>query len=195
MTILENSDWHAVLFKHDRMYKHNIMRLNYTTYDVRRGEEVIHPSSSHCNIMVLNPGASGGEHPFWYARVLGIYHVNVVYAAAGIIYQPHRLEFLWVRWYQLDDPPAGWATRRLDRIHFPPMNHGDSFGFIDPADVVRCTHIMPAFAQGRLHSDAVGISHCAQDSNDWRSYYVGRCVRSSANVLPLNYYLGLWIGT
>jgi len=34
-------------------------------------------------------------HMFMYARVLGIYHVNVFCVEAGM-YQPHRMEFLWV---------------------------------------------------------------------------------------------------
>ena len=128
--------------------------------------------------MVLRPGDTPSEHPFWYARVLGIYHVNVVYTGAGAIdYYPRRMDFLWVRWYQcLNDISltAGWTAGSLDRVHFPPMNHEDSFGFIDPADVIRGSHIIPSFASGKLHSDGAGISCCAHDSGDWRTYYVGR---------------------
>lgn len=40
----------------------------------------------------LNP-----SHPFNYARVLGVYHINAVYVGPGMVdYQPHWLEFLWV---------------------------------------------------------------------------------------------------
>lgn len=160
------------------MYKHNIMRINYTTYDVRRGDDVIHPGTSHHNIMVLNPRGPSSEHPFWYARVLGIYHINVVYTGMGTAdYHPRRLEFLWVRWYeQVHDLATGWMAGSLDQVRFPPMDHEDSFGFVDPADVLRSCHIIPAFACGRLHSDNKGISKCAQDSTDWQTYYVNRCV-------------------
>ena len=183
-----NEDWHAVLFKQDRIYKHNIMRINYTTYDVRRGEDMIHPGTSHCNIMVLNPGVS--EHPFWYARVLGIYHVNVVYAGDGTVdYLPRRLEFLWVRWYQMDNVPVSWTNKCLDRVHFPPMMREDSFGFLDPSDILRGCHLMPAFSRGKVHPDGAGVSHCAQDSRDWKAYYVGRCVfihhKSTASINSL----------
>src|SRR5215471_20976245 len=43
----------SILFKHDRLYRHNMIRINYTTYDVRRGQDTIHPKTSHCNIMTL----------------------------------------------------------------------------------------------------------------------------------------------
>ena len=36
-------------------------------------------------------------HPFKYARVLGVYHVNAVYIGPGSTdYQPCQIEFLWV---------------------------------------------------------------------------------------------------
>ena len=37
----------------DRFYRHNLMRLNYTTYDIRRAQDIVNPSTSHCNIMLL----------------------------------------------------------------------------------------------------------------------------------------------
>jgi hypothetical protein len=173
-------DPNHVLFQKDRFYRHNIMRTNYTTYDVRRARDVIHPSTSHCNVMVLagstNDGDSDSNHPFAYARVLGICHVNVVYIGPGMLnYQPHRLEFLWVRWYRtVDTLHSGWAARKLDRIQFASITDGNAFGFIDPSDVLRSCHIVPAFARGRLHADGKGLSHCAQDSSDWVAYYVNR---------------------
>ena len=49
-----------------------------------------------------------------------------------------------------------------------------SFGFVDPADVLRGCHIIPAFSSGRAHSDGHGLSHSAVDSNDWKCYYVNQ---------------------
>ena len=90
-------EWQAVTLKHERVYKHNIMRINYTRYDVHRDEDVIHVGTSrHCNIMMLNPtytpGSSvpGNNHPFCYTRVLGIFHANVMYIGRGNTdYCPH----------------------------------------------------------------------------------------------------------
>jgi hypothetical protein len=155
------------------------MRINYTTYDVRRSQDVVNPSTPHCNVMFLrepdSDDDSGTGHPFRYARVLGIYHANVIYVGPGMLnYRPHRMEFLWVRWYQLNAGTNMWSTKKLDRVHFPPIAGDDAFGFVDPASVLRSCHIVPAFATKRVHIDGKGLSHCAQDSLDWTAYYVAR---------------------
>lgn len=175
-------DWRAVVLKHDRFYKHNTMRVNYTTYDVRRGEDVIHAGSSHCDIVMLNSAFAEdpNTHPFCYAHVLGIFHANVIYLGEkNTDYRPRRLEFLWVRWYKVKGARArsGWTTRKLDRVHFLPMaNNQDAFGFLDPADILRGCHIIPAFSGGRMHPDGKSLSKLSQDQNDWFAYYVNRCV-------------------
>jgi hypothetical protein len=129
--------------------------------------------------MVLADSSGAGsasDHPFRYARVLGIYHANVVYVGPGKTdYQPRRLEFLWVRWYRsVDTFHSGWSTQKLDRVQFASMTDEDAFDFVDPADVLRGCHIVPAFASGKLHTDGKGMSHCAHDSADWVAYYVNR---------------------
>jgi hypothetical protein len=165
------------------MYKHNIMRINFTSYDVRCDEDVIHSGTpAQSNVMVLSPEASDSHfsgpdnhHPFWYARVLGIYHANMIYIGEGNAdYLPRQLEFLWVRWYEQTDYSTGWEARRLDAISFPRMDREDAFGFLDPDDVVRACHVIPAMRAGRAHSDGVGLSHCAQDHADWKLYHVNR---------------------
>ena len=183
----DSATWQAVLFKHDRMYKHNVMRINYTGYDVRRGEDVIHAGTNgQCNVMVLAPESAEigpsyheNQHPFWYARVLGIYHVNVVYIGEGNAdYLPCRLEFLWVRWYELEERDSGWSSRRLDRAWFMPLTDEHAFGFLDPDDVLRACHMIPVFREGLTCEKGPGISCCDQghDHTDWKSYYINRCV-------------------
>ncbi|KIM91270.1 hypothetical protein PILCRDRAFT_1439 [Piloderma croceum F 1598] len=54
------------------------------------------------------------------------------------------------------------------------MAKDDAFGFLDPSDVLRGSHIVPAFAKGKLHPDGKGLLHLAQDSSDWIEYYVNR---------------------
>ena len=167
-----------VLFKPDRIYHHNIMRINYTTYDVRRSQDVVNASTSHHNVMVLASGMDdlASDHPFRYARVLGVYHVNTVYTGPGMInYELLRLNFLWVRWYRtVDAIKTGWGTRKLDILRFIPMAEYNAFGFLDPSDVLRACHVIPAFDRGRLHADGRGLSSLAQDSSDWKAYYVNR---------------------
>lgn len=169
----------SIIFKHDRIYSHSLMRINHTTYDVRRSQDVINPSTSHCHVMLFASSEhpdSSPSHPFKYAQVLGIYHVNAMYIGPGMIdYEAHKFEFLWVRWFQpVDTGSTGWSDRKVDRVQFPPIARGDAFDFIDPADVLRSCHIIPRFAKGQLHSDGKGLSTCARDSADWVEYYVGR---------------------
>ena len=107
------------------------MRINFTTYDCRRSQEAINTFSSHNNIMVLNGSCedqgAGGQHPFRYARVLGVYHANLVYVGPGMVdYQPIRVEFLWVRWYKHMETGAGWESRKLDCVHFLPVDRDDA---------------------------------------------------------------------
>jgi hypothetical protein len=161
------------------MYRHNLMRVNYTTYDVQRSQDNINASTPRHDVMVLaNPDddTSACSRPFRYARVLGVYHVNAIYVGPGMVdYQPHRMEFLWVRWYRTVDALAtGRKGRMLDRLQFLPMTDDETFGFLDPSDVLRGCHIIPVFSKGKLHSDGKGLSRCAQDSTDWVEYYVNR---------------------
>ena len=80
-------------------------------------------------------------HPVRYARVLGIYHVNVIYIGSGMLdYNVRCFDFLWVRWYQQPIPRSGdfngCDTWRLDQLAFFPVFHPSAFGFVDPADVL-----------------------------------------------------------
>ena len=94
-------DLDRIFFNSDRMYQHHLLRINFTTYDVRRSQDVINPGTLRRDIMVLaNNQDPKIDHPFWFARVLGIYHVNVVYTGSGMLdYTPRRFDFLWVRWF------------------------------------------------------------------------------------------------
>jgi hypothetical protein len=174
-----DADRNSVFFKSDRMYRHHLARFNYTTYDVRRSQDVINPSTSHRDIMLLsNNDDSGGnsKHPFLYARVLGIYHVNVIYTGEDRQdHTPQMIKFLWVRWYEYDDVMStGWQDMKLDSLRFPPMATEEAFGFIDPADVLRGCHIIPYFVRGKARLDGIGLSKLANDAQDWSYYRVNR---------------------
>lgn len=165
----------SVLFKGDRMYRHNLARFNYTTYDVRRASDVINPDTSHRNIMLLANAdpKSHSNHPFLYARVLGIYHVNVIYTGKGRLdYTPRQVHFLWV--WRFECQGTEWKDYRLDSVRFPPTAMPGVFGFVDPSDILRCSHIIPTFSKGKVHSDGVGLSHLARDHKDWSRYFVNR---------------------
>ena len=184
------ADCKSVLFKGDRMYRHHLARFNYTTYDVRRSTDVINPSTSHRDIMVLADNANNDEntaHPFLYARILGIYHVNVICTGGGSLdYVSRRVEVLFVRWFEYDSSRAfEWADLSLDPIRFLPMADERAFGFVDPKNVLRGCHILPAFARGKARMDGVGFSRLARDGQDWSQYFINRCVQPCLNLSRL----------
>lgn len=171
----------GILFKHNRLYTHNILRINYTTYDVHRSQDTINPRTPHCNIMVLAADNieenDEDRHIFLYGRVLKIYHANIIYNGPGMLdHHPRRVEFLWVRWYDHLEPLGSWSSHKLDCLSFPPISRLGAFGFINPADVIRSSHIIPAFTQGVRRDEGLGlITSLARNSEDWEMYYINRC--------------------
>ncbi|KJA13356.1 hypothetical protein HYPSUDRAFT_115550, partial [Hypholoma sublateritium FD-334 SS-4] len=196
-----------VLIKDNRVYSHKLARFYHTTYDVRRSEDVINPRTSHCNVMLLcklatsegNSLDTSVTHPFLYARVIGIYHVNVVYTGPGMKgYESMHFDFLHIRWFQLEAIKSqgrhrvrGWASLRLDRLSFPPMAEKSSFAFVDPALVLRSCHLIPAFSSGKRYSDGIGLSALSRDNSDWKMYYVNRFADRD---MTMRYHWGLGIG-
>jgi hypothetical protein len=170
----DNDGTNFVFIKNDLIYHHRVTRFHFTTYDVRRGTDVINPGTARCNIMLL--ADTTDPHHFLYARVIGAYHANVIYTGTGMRdYEARRMDFLWVRWYDVVDPASsGWGASKLDSLRFLPINGPDAFGFVDPSDVLRGCHVLPTFVKGKRHMDGVGVSRCARDGKDYHRYYVGR---------------------
>jgi hypothetical protein len=168
--------------KNDSIYEHKRVHFHFTTYDTRRGTDIVNPGTSRCNVMLLANDAmsSSCPHRFRYARVLGIYHANVIYTGPlAQDHEPRRIDFLWVRWFEVVDPlSSGWSSSRLDLVRFPLMHQNCSFDFVDPREVLRGCHIIPAFAKGRRQANGVGVSRCAKDDQDYHFYYVSRCVQA-----------------
>ena len=47
-------------------------------------------------------------HPYWYARIIGIFHAMVLQIGPKSKSQePKKMEFLFVRWFGLDDVEIG----------------------------------------------------------------------------------------
>ncbi|KAF7967740.1 hypothetical protein HWV62_33264 [Athelia sp. TMB] len=184
----------VIIFKNPRFYQHQILHINYTSYDVRRLQDIINARSSHNNIMVLSGSGDNASPRFRYGRVLGTYHVKAIYVGPGKQnYDSHHLEFLWVRWYdQVGHAGTGWNHKRLDRLRFAPINQDDSFGIIDPSIVLRGCHIIPRFTMGPKYSEPLqGLSHLANDSADWLEYYVNYFVDRD---MVMRYHFGHGVG-
>jgi len=177
-----DSDRRRVHVGQDRLYRHKVLRVNYTTYDVRRAQDSLNPRT-HPDIMVLaHEEECDDSHPYWFARIIGIFHADVKLLNENLSFPPgplKRMEFLWVRWFGRDPgAPSGWRARRLPRIGFVDATESDGsppFGFLDPAHVIRAVHLMPAYAHGRtteLLSPSVARQPAEKDE-DWQCYYVG----------------------
>ncbi|KAF8599346.1 hypothetical protein BDV93DRAFT_449512, partial [Ceratobasidium sp. AG-I] len=165
----------------DRMYSHNTIHINYTTYDILRQQEVLNPKTSKRFIMLPTEYMhdSGASHPFLYAKVLGIYHAKVVYRGSS----PRRMEFIHVRWLYYDyEQPGGGETYRLDRLGYEACRTDqdvlDLFDFVDPADIIRASHLIPDFCSGTSSNLLSGPSLATddQENGDWNHFYVNRFV-------------------
>jgi hypothetical protein len=158
------------------------MRVNYTTYDVRRDSDIIHVGTDSTIVMLQAESPSGDNtniHPFFYARVIGIYHAFVSdLSAPGST--AVRMDLLFVRWLGIDTEwRSGWDARRLDRVGFVHGSDPAAFGFLDPASVIRGCHLIPNFAEGRtsrlLRCSLLARGMETTDDLDWNTFYVNRC--------------------
>ncbi len=162
------------------MYRHCTVRVNYTTYDVRRDSDTINPRN-HPFVMMASPEMKThpSAHPFWYAQVLGVFHADVQHTgrhSKNLTWKP--MEFLWVRWLGIE-PGALFGRRqaKLPKLGFVPEDDELAFGFLDPSMVIRGCHLIPAFNEGQtsslLSTQAPTEARKQGQIQDWVNYYVG----------------------
>ncbi len=148
----------------DTMYPHKLLCLNYTSYDLRREQDCISPLG-HADIMVLGP--EWDSVPYWFARVLGIFHVNTRYVGPGSTSRTRKwchIEFLWVQWFTRDlTRLSGFQHRRQPRVQFVDANDPNNtpFSFVNPDDVICAAYVLPCPQQG-LTDGLLGPSRLAQ---------------------------------
>lgn len=157
------------------------MSLNYTTYDRRRAQDSINPNGQADVMVVAAEDAeefAGNRQAYWYAQVIGIHHTEVQYRDrdTGLWGPFARMDFLHIRWYEHDvRGPSSLQQRRLPRVSYVPADNAGAFGFLDPALVVRATHLIPAFHHGftaeLLASPSLARVNSENDM-DWTSKYV-----------------------
>ncbi|KAF5319789.1 hypothetical protein D9611_012833 [Ephemerocybe angulata] len=159
-----------------RIYEVKTCQVNYTTYDNRRDYDVINPKT-HPDIMVLSQEDNKETSPFWYARVIKVYHAKVTCThRESRLRGAERMQFLLVRWMG-DEPDYAFGFRRarLPKVGF--VEHlGFAFGFLDPAQIVRGCHLIPAFDAGLTLEllpcwDTVARQHGPRNA-DYTNYYV-----------------------
>ncbi|KAG2021050.1 hypothetical protein CC2G_006316 [Coprinopsis cinerea AmutBmut pab1-1] len=207
---VDNNACH-VLFQPERIYAHSRFVKNFTTYDLRRGQDVINPNSSRRNVMCIRDrtrtaifendgsGAFDAGSRFHYARVLGVYHANIIYNGPGSLdLRSRRFEFLWVRWYE-HCGKGSWDSKQLDRLRFTPLTEAefdpDTIGFLAPEYVLRGCHIIPRFAKGKVYGKnsrgSRGASKRVGDDEDYQEYYVNRFVDRD---MVMRFHWGLGVG-
>lgn len=75
---------------------------------------------------------------------------------------------------------AGIQRARLPKVGFVPESDPYAFGFLDPARVIRASHLLPDFFAGRtntlLATEEVTAARLPNDTEDWANYYVNMYV-------------------
>ncbi|EGN98437.1 hypothetical protein SERLA73DRAFT_123743 [Serpula lacrymans var. lacrymans S7.3] len=100
--IYTDNDRNNVHILDNQIYQGKVLRINYTTYDMRQEHDLVNPRTRY-NVMVLSREKKQGGHSYWYAHVLGVFHTQVLHVSLGFKDNcPQCMEFLWVRWLGLD---------------------------------------------------------------------------------------------
>ena len=164
-------DRNELYIAEDRLEQRYSMNIYYTTYDLRRGKDRVN-MKNRSHIITLS---HDGTHPYAYARVLGIFRLDVLHGPT--MPDEVRMDVLWVRWFEIDKTHrAGWKAKRLYRIKYIPALEDNAFGFLDPNDIVRGSHLIGGFNLGH-RSCSPGNPASAWDpeeDSDWKTYYVNQ---------------------
>ena len=172
------------------LFSHKVLRVQYTTYDMRRAQASLNPRS-HADFMALapsSPDTRDSDHPFVYGRLIGIFHAYVKYLGPGASTSHgdyRQVDFIWVRWFQRDNSfEGGLDAQRLHRFQFVRSSSPGAFEFFDPADVLRDAHMIPAFAYGRTssllsysQSMARQTRELDEGNKEWRYHFLNMYVR------------------
>ena len=146
---------------------------------MRRDQDTLNVGKN-ADYMVLGcENENPDPHPYWYGRIIGIFHANVVYSGPGSrSSEPQTMEFLWVRWLgrePREDYHEGWRSRCLPRVGFVAYEDKAAFGFLNPSLIIRAIHLIPCFAYGRTTEllPQPSICRCAKEKDeDWDLFYV-----------------------
>jgi hypothetical protein len=150
-----------------------LLHINYTTYDIRRAQDVIQTSRGG----VIMTSSRDEAHPFWYAQIIRAFWVQVLFCPDGISHSMQNMDVLWVRWLGIDQDHR-WGLRKahLPKVGFVPDRPDHiPFGFLDPSLVIQGCHLIPAFSDGRtseLLQKGVSLARLPGEVDDWAAFYV-----------------------
>jgi len=150
-------DRHRVIIKKDQLNLHQFVRINYTTYDLRREQDTLKAGGTNCDIVMLaneddDTDGDNAHFPLWAARVIHVIHVDACLKTSQNERwaKPKRIDILYVRYFAIDD---GTTPDRLPRFAFAETEGEDGnlapiTGFVDPGRVLRGVHMIPSFRDG-----------------------------------------------
>jgi hypothetical protein len=171
-----------VIFANNKVHEHSILQVNYMTYDLRREQDCINPRT-RADLMVLSHENDNERHPYWYARLICIFHIDVwYYGGENTLSTPKHMDVLFVRWFGRDMSfNGGFSSKCLHRIGFLTDDIDSDpgcFGFIDPDQVIRGVHLIPAYAYGRTEKYlGPSFARCEEEGDeDWLYFYVNMYV-------------------
>ncbi len=71
-------DHHNLSLINNCIYSHQILQINYTTYDVQQNKDSINlHTCSDIMMLTCEDNIDDWSHPYLYARVIGIFHATV----------------------------------------------------------------------------------------------------------------------
>jgi hypothetical protein len=110
-----------VIITRNEIYSHQRLHVNYTSYDLQRGQDSLNPrTTAYFMVLGCENEDIPNPHPYWYGRIIKIFHAVIIHTGPqSHSTKPKVMEFLWVRWLGRDmeiDYQEGWTTRRLPRI-------------------------------------------------------------------------------
>ncbi|KAF7298603.1 hypothetical protein MIND_00807400 [Mycena indigotica] len=170
-----DADRNTVYVLNNALYATKTLRVNYTTYDVRRDYNTVNPLTTP--FVLMRAPDSGLAHPYWYCKVIGIFHARAYRSLLTGTTPPVAMEILWVRWMGIvPERPGDIEAAQLPQVGFVPEDDPYAFGFLDPAQVIRASHLIPRFAGGRtndlLSTQKPTAARLFDETDDWKSYYV-----------------------
>ena len=168
-----------VQIRRNKVHWHTRIRVNYTSYDLRRQQDVINPKNRPDFMVLAGEPPDRVEpsmtEPYWFARAIKVGHVM---AKLGNAETYERVDFVWARWlWTSNHSCSGWSYKRLPQVSFIPGGGDSSFAFIDPQDIVRAVHLIPVFGKGLtahlLAGESIALAHQdAEEWEEWESFHV-----------------------
>lgn len=135
----DSSDpWREELNTHriraNRLYLHMVMHMNYRSYNIRRQDDSVNARNHHYVMMLNSPN---GGHPYLYARVVSIFHVNAYFVKVPDE-EPRLFQVLWILWldYNASVSGGGFAVRGVhigSSLLTSVMSHSHSSTRQDPS--------------------------------------------------------------